>query len=755
MENIETITRKLINSTNCPVFLTGKAGTGKTTFLRNLEKQTHKNMLIAAPTGVAAINAGGVTLHSLFQLPFGAFWPNAYLPNTAINCQITTPQNLIKEIKINSTKRAMIRKAELLVIDEVSMVRSDLLDAVDTVLRYLRRNKNVPFGGIQVLFIGDLLQLPPIVADNEWEILKNQYKSPYFFDSQVLTNFPPVYVEFETVYRQSETNFINILNHLRDDNLEPSDIQMLNKYYKPGFDIDKKPGYIYLATHNYIADNINTQALQSINSKAYSYDAVVKGDFPDYNYPVDFKLTLKVGAQVMFIKNDYSGASRYYNGKIGVISDLGDSFVEVTLDNNEKIIVEEYTWENKRFTLNADTNEIDEKIIGTFTHLPIKLAWAITIHKSQGLTFEKAVIDIGKAFAPGQVYVALSRLRGLSGLILTSAIPAGALGQDRAVVDFTKQKTNVVALNETLFRERKNYITNYVQNAFNLAPTVDLLNNFVDSFDLDEARSAKQKFKVEAISWVELFEPIVQVANKFSKEAVNICLSVNNNNFTRLKERVSAACVYFTPLINQLIDNIKNHASQVKSTKGTKAYYNQVKAIEAHVFSVLFTMHKTEIIIQSVIDNTEISKDQLAETELFKNRIKICDEKAPSKKSEKGAKVPKTTSAAGEKKIATHFESLKLFKQGLTIEQIAQERQYAVSTIESHFAKCVSLGEMSASDIVAVETINWVYDIIDDIQPESLSEVKEVVLDDCSWGELRIIMAQYNRDKGVINKNNE
>jgi len=368
------------------VFLTGKAGTGKTTFLKEIIHLTHKNAIIAAPPGIAAINAGGVTLHSLFQLPFGTFIPtNEIDTSKGISFQMSTPRTILENMQMNSTKRNMLKELELLIIDEVSMLRADILDAIDVVLKHVRRRRNEAFGGVQILFIGDMLQLPPVVKDAEWGQLKNHYHRMFFFEAQVLRQNKPIYIELEKIFRQTNQTFISILNNLRENKISENDIKTLNKYYEPDFQPKPEDGYVFLTTHNYKADQTNSNELKKINNKTYKYKAEVIGDFSEHMFPLEEIMELKKDAQVMFVKNDYSGEKRYFNGKIGTVSALSGESIEVDFnDGSEKVTVDKYTWENKKYSLNKETNEINEDVKGSFKHYPLKLAWAITVHKSQG-----------------------------------------------------------------------------------------------------------------------------------------------------------------------------------------------------------------------------------------------------------------------------------------------------------------------------------------------------------------------------------
>ena len=414
---------KFVRYTNMNIFLTGKAGTGKTTFLRGLAANPTKRMVILAPTGVAAINAGGQTIHSFFQLEFGPQMPNS---------------NVLQYQKMSAVKLKIIRSLELLVIDEISMVRADLLDAVDAVLRRVRRNEK-PFGGVQVLMIGDIHQLAPVAKEEEWALLRDYYKSVYFFDSHVLTKTPYCCIELDHIYRQEDKTFIDILNKVRNNRLDPESLAILNSHYHPDFEPDEDAGYITLMTHNRQVDEINESKLNALKTKPLKFTAKVFGNFPETSYPTKSELELKIGAQVMFVKNDPSPEKMYFNGKIGrIVSYDEESGLEVRC-GDEVIEVKPVTWSNFEYRINEETKEIEEKEVGNFTQIPLKLAWAITIHKSQGLTFDKLILDASLAFAHGQVYVALSRCTSLGGLVLKAKLSQSGLFNDLTINQFVTE----------------------------------------------------------------------------------------------------------------------------------------------------------------------------------------------------------------------------------------------------------------------------------------------------------------------------
>ena len=394
-----------VENTGKSVFLTGKAGTGKTTFLRRVVEESRKRTVVVAPTGIAAINAGGVTIHSFFQLPLHPFIPGAKIES---------------KFAFSKEKRSIIKTIDLLIIDEISMVRCDLLDAIDSVLRRFR-NRFKPFGGVQLLMIGDLQQLTPVITDEEFQLLAPYYPTPYFFGSRALSQIDYVTIELKEVYRQQDEEFISILNAVRGGRPSPDVIRALNSRYDPGFIPSADEGYIRLTTHNHIANSYNEQQIGMIDEPVHCFDAEIDGNFPEYSYPTEARLELKVGAQVMFVKNDPSSERRYFNGKIGVVTDFYEEYILVQCaGDDEKIAVEPLEWENCRYVINEQTQEMETEVQGIFRQYPLRLAWAITIHKSQGLTFDKAIIDAAASFASGQVYVALGRCRPLGGRVLAT-----------------------------------------------------------------------------------------------------------------------------------------------------------------------------------------------------------------------------------------------------------------------------------------------------------------------------------------------
>ena len=737
-ENAATLASRFINNTGRHVFLTGKAGTGKTTFLRSIVKQTHKSAIVAAPTGIAAINAGGVTLHSLFQLPFGTFIPSADLPVSGnFGIQLNNPDSLLRNLQMHATKRKMLREMELLIIDEVSMLRADLLDAIDLTLRAVRRNKVQPFGGVQILFIGDLFQLPPVVKQEEWEFLRHHYNDVYFFSAKALQKHPPVYIELEKIFRQTDDAFIGILNHYRDNRITREDVEALNRHYVPGFQPRQGDGYIFLTTHNRKADTINRDALAELPGRLFSYQAVIEKDFSDYMYPVEATLELKEGAQVMFIKNDYSGERRYFNGRIGIVTALSDEEIRVGFnDGNPDITVDRYIWENKKYSLAEGTSEIEEHVAGTFAHYPLKLAWAITVHKSQGLTFEKAIIDVSSAFAPGQIYVALSRLVSLDGLVLSAPVPQSGPQQEDALKQFVESKRDDPPLQEVLPMEIRGFIRDSVLKAFSFGHLQGGLRYFTESHDKDEVRSTKQKQKAWALQLESDFQPLRETADKFTEQLKVILRHPNDNYLSVLGTRLEAAKGYFEPLLSGFSERIRKQVIRMEGEKGAKAYITELNELEGRFFKLRQQIYKAEELVKSAMRDSEFSKEALLNSALYKE-VKS-GKNGESVKSGKNVKKEKEKKP---KKERSDLTSYKMFREGKSIRKIAFDRSLSYGTIEGHLLPYVAQGMIEINELVDTKKIDRVNELIAELDTLALAPLKERLGEDVSYGELRFIVA--------------
>ncbi|MDY6905762.1 MAG: helix-turn-helix domain-containing protein [Thermodesulfobacteriota bacterium] len=736
-DNAALMASRYINSTSCHVFLTGRAGTGKTTFLHDIRHHTHKNTIVTAPTGIAAINAEGVTLHSLFQLPFGAFIPEDSFPgDQAPAFEINTPRTLHRHLKMNATKRQMLQKLELLIIDEVSMLRADLLDAIDNVLRRMRRRPR-PFGGVQVLFIGDLNQLPPVIKDAEWQILNRYYDTLFFFGARCLRDSQPVYIEMEHIYRQSDPVFINILNNIRDGQVAQADIDRLNRHHRPGFSPSTGDGYVFLTTHNRKADDINRAALEKLPDREYRYNAQVDGTFDEHTWPVDALLSLKKGAQVMFIKNDTSGENRFFNGKIGRVAELDEAEIKVAFDDGSAPVwVEPHTWENKRYTLDKATNEIQEKVVGTFVHFPLKLAWAITIHKSQGLTFDRAVIDVSRAFAAGQVYVALSRLTALDGLVLTEPFRWRGHHRDPALAAFAARKTPTDAMQSNLNDAAVQYLGHAVRDAFDFSQLWGALHQHIRTYDKDEGRSRKQQHLPWAKALRDDAAPLKTVADKFINQ-VDAIFSTDPVDDVYLAERVQAAVDYFDPLLSGFSERIEQHADQLKkSAKGVKKYIRELGELELQFYDCRRQIHKALDLIRAYGSDRELTRASMAIPD-HQGLVSTNDDRASGKVTGKPGKK--------KEKIDTKAITLQLFEQGRTIDEIVAERSLTLQTIQKHLAHWVENGAIPISQLVTDAALAEITTAIDHLQTPHLKPVFEYFDKKYDYGTIKFAAAYRRR----------
>lgn len=733
-----------INTTNRHIFLTGKAGTGKTTFLHSIAKNSHKRTVVAAPTGIAAINAGGVTLHSLFNLPFGVFIPEKTFDPTAIgNFKVVTPVSLISQMHLTETKRRLLREMELLIIDEVSMLRADLLDAIDTILRSVRRNSKAAFGGLQVLFIGDMLQLPPVVRDEEGRLLAKFYKTNYFFDARALHNDQPLYIELEKIYRQSDPHFLRILNNLRDNELDEYDFKHLEKRVKPNFRSQTGDGIINLVTHNSKADQINRQALEFLPDPVFKYSASIEGEFPENMYPIEAVMELKKHAQVMFIKNDGSGEKKYFNGKIGTIKTIDKELIEVDFnDGSNPVMVERYIWENNRYAVNEATNQIEETTIGRFSHFPLKLAWAITIHKSQGLTFDKAIVDVAGAFAPGQVYVALSRLRTLEGLVLTTSLRPRSVMLDPNLISFTNQKPKSGELANNLQNESHVYFHDFIIEAFDFKNLHFQALEHAQSYDMDAERSEKQKHEAWAEAWLTQLEAIKTVADKLPPHIHNIVLENNEGVLPKLFERVSSAKRYFEPLFEALRRNLKEQTVLIEDNpKNMKGYVSELYDLEKLCYKQWQGIQRAESLLRAATTDLDFDKNVILDQKALEERQKQVEKEAEPK-----FKKPKVVKEK-IKKEPTKNVTFALYKEGKSLAEIAEHREMTVSTIENHLAHFVQSGEIDVLELISKKKLEAIHSAAKELETNLYGPIKIRLGEDFSYSEIRFAMSVLKEEE--------
>lgn len=713
MENFEfEIARRFVNETHVPIFLTGKAGTGKTTFLREVIGKTSKKSVVVAPTGVAAINAGGVTIHSMFGFPTKGFIPSNENvdPNLANNRQMLTRHFHYRKEKIQ-----VFQELELLVLDEVSMVRADMLDAIDFALQYVRRN-NQPFGGVQVLFIGDMYQLPPVVRDHEWPLMSQYYSSPYFFDSLVFKSIEPVYIELKKIYRQTDRNFINILNNIRHQDFQQEDYETLKEHFRPDF-VPDEPGFITLTTHNRKADEMNEAELRKLDGEEVVFDAKVEGEFSDNMYPTENLLRLKKGAQVMFVKNDTSGSRRYFNGKIGIVEKINpyaDEGEELTVrfpETNETIFVEKEVWENVRYSMNAEENKLEQNRIGSFTQYPLRLAWAITIHKSQGLTFEKAVIDAGDSFAPGQVYVALSRCTSMEHLVLRSMISGRSIVSDPRIVQFTERTMNEMVLENRLVDAKEQFEFDELKKVFEFIKIKEYLSQWFKEVSKIKTLENNTKNRIFSATLRHL-DSLQEVSQKFQKQMDDVFNSdvEYEEKIALLRDRCSSAVGYFS---RELFENvIRRWEEEVKDKKFKAKMKKYVLASEEMVLLLWNKMN-------------DFYGCRLGDAPVFQGET-LVPEKAPTvAKVEKGD---------------TFADTLTLFKDGKTIDEIAALRNLAVSTIESHLGKWLQKKEIQLTELISTEKIASIQKQMDKFPSAGAGILKGKLGEDVSFSEIRWVM---------------
>lgn len=719
---------QFVNQTAKHLFLTGKAGTGKTTFLKYIKETSHKKLAVVAPTGVAAINAGGVTIHSLFQLPFGSFLPVNQSGQESISGNFYNKQSMFRNFRFSNEKRELIQELDLLIIDEVSMVRADLLDAMDTMLRYIRRQPHVPFGGVQMLYIGDLSQLPPVVNDREWSVLGQHYESPFFFHAKAVQERPPLYLELKKIYRQSDADFISVLNNIRNSKVTTADLELLHQYYQPGFKPEKKGAYITLTTHNAKADIINQKELNSLPGKLYTYEAKIEGEFNERAYPAESKLQLKEGAQIMFIRNDKGEERRYYNGKLGTIKSIkGDAVTVVFPNDNATLLLEKETWRNVRYHYDKEQDQVDEEEIGTFTQFPIRLAWAITIHKSQGLTFEKAIIDAGESFAPGQVYVALSRLTSLEGLILYSRIRPDSISTDERANAFAATEVAEELLQRQLKEEQKQYTHDLLLKVFNWQKLVAKLHLF--SKDMQGRRiPLLEEAKALASELLQKAKVHQKTADTFSGRLQNMLDQAEQQGYGFVNERIEAAGKYFNDaLYNDLFLPLEKHYEAIKGKSKVKKYLKDLQDVVA-------TCKQKKIHLEQAMRITSGLEQGIDPSILFKAM-------ATSEAGKDDAFQLKTSPAKSKPaKGESHRISLSLFESGKSIEEIAVERGLAMSTIEGHLISFIATGKLPVTALVSEEKIKAIEQVMQKLGEVPSSQIKERLGEEFSYGEIRAVI---------------
>ena len=709
---------EFVEKTGKSVFLTGKAGTGKTTFLKKVVEESRKRVVVVAPTGIAAINAGGVTIHSFFQLPLHPFIPGAKIES---------------KFAFSKEKRSILKTIDLLVIDEISMVRSDLLDAVDSVLRRFR-NKGKPFGGVQLLMIGDLQQLAPVVTDEDLQLLSPYYPTPYFFDSRALGMTDYVTIELKEVYRQQDETFISILNSIRCGRPGADVIKALNSRYIPGFNPAEDDGYIRLTTHNQIANGYNEKKLSEIDGSCHFFDAVIDGNFPEYSYPTEARLELKAGAQVMFIKNDPSSEKRYFNGKIGVVTDFYEEYILVQCPGeDEAIAVEPLEWENCRYVINEQTQEMESEVQGVFRQYPLRLAWAITIHKSQGLTFDKAVIDASASFASGQVYVALSRCRTLEGLVLAAPLRRDAVITDLRVEDYIecqedaarRSVARIDSFREEYHKELLGELFDFKELASLQKRMYGVCREFPSStvVGLVQRHGAIQKI---------LEDDVVPVGEKWQKLILQKPFDeISSSDF---KSRVRNGCGYFLNILEEAYGDFLEKTQDMKAENKelVKRYGNVWSDLDAELASIRILLKAMSVVPFST--ETYLRERQIA---VFEASGFVPKELKTPKPSKKTASKP-----VKEKKEDTRVTTFKLYKQGHSIKEIAKERDLNQQTIVRHLAHYVAKGMVSVDELVPADRAESIRNVVSGQGTvKKLSAIKEACPSDVTYQDIVLVIA--------------
>ena len=711
----------IIEKTSANLFLTGKAGTGKTTFLKQLKEKSPKRMVVLAPTGIAAINAGGMTIHSFFQLPF-----SPYIPGT------TFGSGEQKRYQFSKLKRNIIRSIDLLVIDEISMVRSDLLDAIDSVLRQYRKRHDLPFGGVQLLMIGDLQQLAPVVTAQEEQLLKEHYDTPFFFSSNALKQVGYLTVELKKVYRQQDEQFISLLNQIRENRASDATLQALNQRFIPNFEPPKNSNFIRLTTHNAPAQYINEQQLAALPSRAFSYTAEVEDNFPESSYPADFMLTLKPGAQVMFIKNDPQ--HRFYNGMIGEVigvkpDEEGDKIIVRSKDSDEEFELEKMEWVNAKYTINEETKEIEETVEGKIRQYPLRLAWAITIHKSQGLTFEHAIIDASHSFTHGQTYVALSRCKTLEGMVLSQPLSRGAIISSQTVDAFNSQLA--APTQEQISYLEQQYVLHCIGELFDFyaisGSYEHLMRCLVEFFNSKYPRVVSEYQKLQVV-----LKSLIGVSDKFRLQYTRM-LSQNPDILqAELQERIHKGAEYFFDKIGILSDLIRKSNLDTDNKVAKKQFQDR------------FSVFSEDVKLKERLLKYERSA-VFTVTDYLKKKAQfmLLDEMGEGASSSAGygsGRKARKSKKSNEPKIPTKEVSFNLYQQGMTVDQIAAERGFTKGTIIGHLTSYVKEGKVGLRALIPSAHEKKIREFMEaHPEMEHFSEIKEALGTGIDYYEIKLV----------------
>lgn len=713
MTNIEAqLAEDYALHTSQSFFLTGKAGTGKTTLLKKIIKESTKNIAVVAPTGVAAINAGGSTIHSMFGFPLKIFVPSF----DRVDVNIATNRALLKNhLRYRTEKRKIIQELELLIIDEISMVRADTLDAIDYALKYTRKNQ-LPFGGVQLIVIGDLFQLSPIAKENEWNYLRKFYRSPYFYNAQSWKEVQPLFIELKKVYRQEEENFIHILNSIRNGNPDAYALETLNDRYDPDFTTINNESII-LTTHNYKADDINLKSLNNLKTKEYKFKADVSGNFSENSFPADEVLTLKQGAQIMFLRND-TDEGAYFNGKLATIEKINRDDIKVKfMGEDRSYYLKKEKWENKVYTIDKETNEISQEVKGAFEQYPVRLAWAITIHKSQGLTFEKAVIDVADAFAMGQTYVALSRCTNLEGMKLKSKVNPKSVMVNSEVQAFYKSAPPIKIMQEGLVISKNLYSRRKLRNTFNLDY---LLDDFADWKVELEKKNIPEKAKALdlAITINQTLKNLANVSSTFKLQLDQLFAAYSENRVELpIRDRTEKAIGFFTKeLFEKIITRVHKHIGEFSVKKSVKAYLKSTEELQKSFFGRLNALYKADFLGENIWKGEVMTIENLPKL---------------------SAKIESAKAAKGD----TFLITLNLFKDGKTLKQIADIRAMAITTIEGHLAKWIGKGKVKISELMDMERVKKIVPYHDKIEDKKLTSFRNAIPFDTSFTELKYVQA--------------